>query len=206
MIHFFGDSFTYGQGCTPEHEYYQRTYDGTQKTWVELISEYIDDEYINNGLSGVGNQRIFDSIIEHLYIIKENDVVFLSRASDTRFMAPNEAGNHEQVIINLLLDLNYKYKNWNDDTHHAVREYFKKVIVPHLPAISARFEDIFFYFKRYFESRNIKVIEWNVDEHILTEDGKAKYSIISDEYTDINDSHWSWKGHDEFFRFIKTQI
>ena len=27
MIHFFGDSFTYCQGCTPDHEYYQRVFD-----------------------------------------------------------------------------------------------------------------------------------------------------------------------------------
>jgi len=205
MIHFFGDSFTYGQGCTSDHEYYQRTYDGTQKTWVELMSKYIDDEYTNNGISGVGNQRIFDSIVEQLHIINEKDVVVISRASDTRFMAPNSAGNHDQVIINLLLDLDYKYKDWNDEAHQAVREYFKKVIVPYLPAITGRFDDIFFYFKRYFESRGIKVIEWNVDDHILTEDGRAKYSIISDEHPDINDSHWSWKGHEEFFKFIKNK-
>ena len=200
MIHLFGDSFTYGQGCTPDHEYYQRTYDGTQKTWVELTAKHLNTEFKNYGMPGVGNQRIFDSIVEQLYIIKEKDIVIISRASDTRFMVPNSAGNHDQVIFNLLLDLNYKYKDWNDEAHQAVREYFKKVIVPYLPAIAGRFDDIFFYFKRYFESIGIKVIEWNVDDHIPTEDGRAKYSIISDEYTDINDSHWSWKGHHQFFK------
>ena len=206
MIHFFGDSFTYCQGCTIEHEYYQKTYDGTQKTWVELISQYIGDDFINNGLSGVGNQRIFDCIIENLYNIKENDIVFLSRASDTRFMAPNDNGSFDQIIINLLLDLDYKYKYWNEDAHTAVREYFKKIIVPYLPAITGRFDDIFYFFKKYFESRNIKLVEWKVDEHTLTEDGRAKYSIISDEYPDINDSHWSWAGHLEFYNYIKQLI
>jgi len=205
MIHFFGDSFTYCQGCTLDHEYYQRTYNGTQKTWVELISEYIDDSYINNGISGVGNQKIFDNIVEQLHIIKENDIVIISRADDTRFMAPNSAEHHHQVIINLLLNLDYKYKDWNDEAHKAVREYFKKVIVPYLPAITNRFNDIFFCFKRYFESRGIKVIEWNVNEHLLDENDKPKYSIISDEHPDINDSHWSWKGHEEFFKFIKNK-
>lgn len=206
MIHFFGDSFTYCQGCTSDHEYYKKTYNGTQKTWVELISEHIGDDFINNGISGVGNQRIFDSIIENLYNIKENDIVFLSRASDTRFMVPNDNGSHDQIIINLLLDLDYKYKYWNEDAHIAVREYFKKIIVPYLPAVTGRFDDIFFFFKKYFKSRNIKVVEWKVDEHTLTEDGRAKYSIISDEHPEINDSHWSWKGHREFFEFIKDNL
>jgi len=206
MIHFFGDSFTYCQGCTSDHEYYKKTYNGTQKTWVELISEHIGDDFINNGISGVGNQRIFDSIIENLYNIQENDIVFLSRASDTRFMVPNDNGSHDQIIINLLLDLDYKYKYWNEDAHIAVREYFKKIIVPYLPAVTGRFDDIFFFFKKYFKSRNIKVVEWNVDEHTLTEDGRAKYSIISDEHPEIDDSHWSWKGHIEFFEYIKDKL
>ena len=206
MIHFFGDSFTYGQGCTPDHEYYQRTYDGTQKTWVELMSEYIDDDYKNHSKPGIGNQRLFDIIIENLYLIDSDDLVIISRASDTRFMAPNSEGTHEQVIINLLLDDNYKYPYWTDESHVAVREYFKKVLVPYLPSVSGRFDTLFYSIERYFKSRGISFLHWKVDDHILTDDGKAKYSIISDEHPDINDSHWSWKGHQEFFNYIKLKL
>jgi len=35
---------------------------------------------------------------------------------------------------------------------------------------------------------------------------KAIYSIISDEYPNIKDSHWSWEGHKEFFQHIKNLL
>ena len=206
MIHFFGDSFTYCQGCNPGEEYYDRTYDGTQKTWVELLSEYVDDDFQNHGQCGIGNDKLFDNILEKLYIIDSDDYVIISRASDTRFMVPNSVGHHEQVIINLLLDENYKYKNWTEEVHGVVRNYFTKVIVPYLPAVSRRYNELFSFIEKYFNSKGISYLKWNVDDHILTDDGKAKYSIISDEHADIDDSHWSWKGHQEFFEFIKDKL
>ena len=200
MIHFFGDSFTYGQGCTSEHEYYQRTYDGTQKTWVELISEYMGDDYINYSRPGIGNQKILDSIIKNLKNIKPNDVVFIARTHDERLQMP-----YGEYFRDILPSMIYENNTNDEDYYKTIQEYVKFILFPNFNGVKNRYDELFSSFTQYFNSINVKCIRWNVEEHTI-KDNKAIYSIISDEYSDIKDSHWSWKGHQEFFRFIKTQI
>jgi len=207
MIHFFGDSFTYCQGCNQGEEYYDRTYDGTQKTWVELFSKYVGDEFKNYARPGISNQQIIDIVIEKLKSINEGDVVILSRTHDSRFIIPSvdtpNINQHHNVTISMFEEKVTQYGEMNQEYYDGVKSYIEKVFVPNLDAVTFRYDSIFKHLKYYFESRNIKCIRWNVDDHTLTEDGRAKYSIISDEYNDINDSHWSWKGHKEFFQYIK---
>lgn len=200
MIHFFGDSFTYGQGCTSEHEYYQRTYDGTQKTWVELISEYIGDGYINYSRPGIGNQKILDSIIKNLKNIKPNDIVFIARTHDERLQMP-----YGEYFRDILPSMIYEDNTNDGDYYKTIQEYVKFILFPNFNGVKNRYDELFSSFTQYFNSINVKCIRWNVEEHTI-KDNKAIYSIISDEHIDIDDSHWSWKGHQEFFRFIKTQI
>lgn len=210
MIHFFGDSFTYGQGCTPEHEYYKKTYDSTQKTWVELVSEYVGSEFENYGRPGISNQQIIDTIIEKLKSINENDIVVISRTHDSRFIIPNidvpNINQHHNVTIGMFEEGITQYGEMSQEYYDGVKSYIENVFVPNLDAVTFRYDSIFKHLRHYFEFRNIKVIEWNVDDHTLTDDGRAKYSIISDEYPTINDSHWSWKGHFEFFEYMKLNL
>ena len=206
MIHFFGDSFTYGQGCTPDHEYYQRTYDGTQKTWVELTAKHLNTEFKNYGMPGVGNQKIIDSIIHNLSYIKDGDVVIIGRADDSRFCVPLTLKEYDfngfsDVLVGMLLDRTGSFKRWNDSYYNAVVDYTKYVLIPNETPIIQRWDSIYNSFVDYFNKRNIKVILWRVDEQLRCSitDG-VKYPIISDEEIDINDGHWSWNGHIQFFK------
>jgi len=196
-IHFFGDSFTYCQGCNSGEEYYDRTYDGTQKTWVSLISERIGLDYVNHAKPGIGNDKILDSVIGNLKNIKPNDVVFLSRTHDERLQIP-----HKNHFIDILPTLKYQHNSEWRDYYKTIEDYVKFILFPNFEGVTNRYEYLFNSFVEYFDSNNIKCIRWNVDEHTLTNDGRVMYPIISDEYTDINDSHWSWIGHQEFYKYI----
>jgi hypothetical protein len=201
MIHFFGDSFTFCQGCTPEHEYYKRTYDGTQKTWIKLISEYQNDNYKNYGIPGVGNQKIIDSVIENIKNIKSGDMVFLSRTHDERLQMP-----HNNHFIDILPGM-YKleYEDDEADYYKTIEDYVKFILFPHFEGVTNRYDRLFSNITQYFESIDVKCIRWDVENHTI-KDGQAIYSIISDEYPDIKDSHWSWTGHKSFFEGIKTLL
>jgi len=207
MIHFFGDSFTYGQGCTSDHEYYKRTYNGTQKTWVELVSEHIGDIHLNYGNPGGGNDKILDTLQKNLFRIKSNDIVFLSRTHDERLQTPYENSGFKDIIPGMLMNNNEVYDMINEhDYYQSIENYIKFVNFPNFNAIKNRFDVLYISYHRFFEENNIKCIQWRVDDHTLDNDGNAKYSIISDEIPEINDSHWSWKGHHEFFNFIKNEL
>jgi hypothetical protein len=200
MIHFFGDSFTYCQGCTSDHEYYKRTYDGTQKTWIELMSEFLNDEYTNYGRPGVGNQKIIDSVVENIKNIKTDDIVFLSRTHDERLQMPYK--NH---FTDILPGMVYEHDDINSDYYKTIDDYVKFILFPNFEGVTNRYNTLFHRITEYFESINVKCIRWDVENHTIR-DEKAVYSIISDEHPEINDSHWSWKGHTEFFQYIKTLL
>lgn len=207
MIHFFGDSFTHCQGCTQHDEYYKQTYDDTQKTWVDLVSEYIGDAYFNYGNPGGGNDKILDTLQKNLFRIKPNDVVFLSRTHDERFQTPYGDVTLKDIIPGMLMDNHHVYDVVNEfDYYQSIENYIKFVHFPNFNAIKNRFDILFESYQRFFDRNNIRCIQWKVDEHTLDNDGRAKYPIISDEKPEINDSHWSWNGHTKFFEFIKNEI
>lgn len=210
MIHFFGDSFTYGQGCNVGEEYYERTYDGTQKTWVELTSEYINDDYVNYAKPGIPNQRILDIIIENMYRIHKNDIVIICRGTDSRFSIPysypNGKPRYYHILLNMFMENLYPPNDFTKEYHKSVEMFIKNIWVPNLEIVTKRFDTLYNGIKLNFESNNIKTILWNLEDYLLDENGSPYYTIISDEFSDINDSHWAWKGHVEFFNKIKLNL
>ena len=206
MIHLFGESFTFCQGCNPSEEYYEKTYDGTQKTWVQFTANHLNDRFKNHGMPGVGNQKIIDKIIEKLSSINDGDVVIIGRADDSRFCVPLTLKEYDfngfsDVLVGMLLDRTDSFKRWNDSYYNAVVDYTKYVLIPNETPIIQRWDSIYNSFVDYFNKRNIKVILWRVDEQLRCDKtGGAKYPIISDEEPKIFDSHWSWNGHYKFFK------
>ena len=91
-------------------------------------------------------------------------------------------------------------KSWY---YNSLVDYTKYVHVPNETPIIQRFDYLYNSLVEYFNGKNVTVILWKVNEHLRDNiTGGAKYPIISDEYSDINDSHWSWEGHTQFYEFI----
>ena len=201
MIYLFGDSFTHCAGCTPNDEYYEKTYDGTQKTWVDLLAEHLNidsTQVYNRGRGGVGNQFIIESFVESLHNIKDNALVVIGRADDWRFQVPYENG-YKHIISQELETEKGEY--WD-----AIRTYSQFLHTPYEDIIVDRFDTLYEGIYKYLDFRGIKYIKWSVSEHLLDETGKPVHPIIQDECPEINDGHWSWKGHQSFFEYIKTLL
>jgi len=181
MIHFFGDSFTYGQGCTPEDEYYKKTYNGTQKTWVELISEYQKDDYTNYGMPGCGNQKIIDSVLENIKNIKSGDIVFLSRTHDERIQIP-----FKEHFMDILPSLVYEYDDVDRKYYETINDYIKFILFPNMNAVINRYDLLFSRIVEYFNTINVDCIRWNVEHHTIYE-GKTVDPIIRDGYPGVKD-------------------
>ena len=210
MIHFFGDSFTYCQGCTQDHEYYKRTYDGTQKTWVELMSEFLNDEHTNYGRPGISNQTVIDILIQNLKNISAQDTVILCRGTDSRFKVPYSYPTGKprfyEILIHMFFEKLYPKGDFSNEYYETLANYIKNIWIPNLQSVTDRYDILYNSFKEYFEVNNIKIIIWNLDENLLNKNGSVVYPIIAQEYDDIDDSHWSWSGHAEFFNKIKNNI
>jgi hypothetical protein len=99
MLHAYGCSWTEGQGIDGESNYTDRTelqLYRNQYSWVNLLSNKLELPHINNGLSGVSNEKIFNKIILDIRkgIIKNNDFVTIMWTSSLRdnvsFLPNNE--------------------------------------------------------------------------------------------------------------------
>jgi hypothetical protein len=99
MLHAYGCSWTEGQGIDGESNYTDRTelqLYRNKYSWVNLLSNKLELPHINNGLSGLSNEKIFNKIILDIRkgIIKNNDFVTIMWTSSLRdnvsFLPNNE--------------------------------------------------------------------------------------------------------------------
>jgi hypothetical protein len=99
ILHAYGCSWTEGQGVDGEQTYTDRdelkNY-RNQYSWVNLLSKKLGLFHINNGLSGISNEKIFNKIVLDIRngIINKNDFVAIMWTSTLRdnvsFLPNNE--------------------------------------------------------------------------------------------------------------------
>jgi len=90
ILHAYGDSWTEGEGCNLEIESTLKNQEliiyRNQNSWVKLLSDKLNLQWINNGKSGNPNSVIFNSIIDDVTNgrIKKNDLVIIMWSSSLR--------------------------------------------------------------------------------------------------------------------------
>lgn len=203
---FFGDSFTAGYGCTPGFDYY--SFYGPHDTFSSLLSKHYNAEELNFGLPGECNNAIIKSITTQLPFIKEGDIVVLSNTSPLRDLVPS---NKEPKLISQKLfnsnlytsSIGFNNKNISD----TLVQYCLEIREPYIPEWNHHYRTIFLNFVKYFQSINCISIFWDYSVWSEEEVQGMKFENIQ-QATDgeINDLHWSYRGHREAFEWIKKGI
>lgn len=131
MLRVYGDSWTEGQGANLEKENSLKNRDELQKfrnefSWAKVLSDKINLEHTNDGLSGHSNLKIFNKISSDVKngIITKNDLVIIMWSSslrDTVNFLPNnewiswsvrELINTPNRFINSFVSGDEKYDNF----------------------------------------------------------------------------------------------
>jgi hypothetical protein len=94
----FGDSFTQtftdhfktNNDWSTKYKNYKKY---TPKNYVDLLSEHLDLECINQGKGGCSNYKIFDTFMEMVESINEKDIVIFNWTSESRFRIADDV-NH----------------------------------------------------------------------------------------------------------------
>ena len=203
---FFGDSFTAGYGCTPGFDYYSLY--GPHSTFSTLLSEYYEAEELNFGLPGECNNAILKSITAQLINIKEGDIVVLSNTSPLRDLVPS---NKESKLISQKLfnsnlytsSIGYQNKNISD----TLIQYCLKIREPYIPEWNHHYRTIFLNFAKYFQSIGCKAVFWDYSVWSEEEEKGMKFENI-EQATDgeINDLHWSYRGHRNVYEWVKDGL
>jgi hypothetical protein len=96
-IWLFGDSFTFGIGCTCK-PYYEKYYKESYDVWFNILEKKSGYPINNLGKCGASNDMIFDTIIESFDDINQNDIVIIQKT----------LGNYEKFDIQWSDESNFK--------------------------------------------------------------------------------------------------
>jgi len=134
ILHAYGDSWTEGEGCNLEIESTLKNQEliiyRNQNSWVKLLADKLNLQWINNGKSGNPNSVIFNSIIDDVTNdrIKKDDLVIIMWSSSLRDYAaflPKQQWVSWSIkhLVSLPEKFINSYKSHNEVYDSFLREY-----------------------------------------------------------------------------------
>lgn len=205
----FGDSFTYGHLCNEDSKdkVYLKYKKENDDIWTNHLGKLLNYKVCNFGKSGASNDFIFDTLIDNFDKIKEKDVVIIGK---TIYGRNNFPKNNLWIDISsdfeIKLFKNYWYpfleKNFTEEETKAIIDY--QYYFSYNLLYKERYDKRFDFIKnRLISEKNINYCHiW----HINDENTKNFEKISEATNNIIDDYHFSFKGHYEFAKFLKTEI
>jgi len=202
----FGDSFTAGHGCKETDEYYIKYYKEGDKIWPEHLADELNLKLMNLGVNGSSNEKIIDSIIVNYNNISKNDIVIIQKSFPHRFDVPNMgAEGHEWITVFANKEFDWyskflskeQYQTAIDFCYHFSdnSKYKKRQNIRFSFLINCLIKD------------NIKFFLWDILE---VKNKKLHYteyqSIGNATNNEIDDGHFAFNGHFEFYKWIYQKI
>lgn len=197
---FFGDSFTYGQRCHPGDIYYEDTYQDGDRRWTTIVSDTLEFNEKVIARPGDSNNGILHTLINNLTNIKSNDWVIVGDTRPYRLDTFNEYGERKNVINDPL-----EGKGYTRGEKTYILDYIYHEILPNENNYIKFYEEMFNGILNELKLRNVNTIFWS---HSLWYPlSISKFSrITTDLNSEVDDAHWSWKGHEQFSKHILSII
>ena len=197
----FGDSFSAYAGIHKGHDYYA-TYGKNENeiSWFGHLKKKLDLNLIRNSGGGWSNDHIFNAIIENIDEMKKEDVVIIGISFNDRIYIPNK--HNKLVDYPLVLQMAP-----DDIENHVVKllerysAMFCEYDFEQRSALSKQMEKRFKFLKNIMDNYvGVKsCVLWSVYLY-------QKFETITEVTNgEIDDHHWSYKGHYDFFKYIEKE-
>ena len=193
---FFGDSFTNGDGCTPEDPYYKKYPNG--KLWTTIVSSYLGMNEKNISRGGCSNQYLLNKLILNFPNFVEGDFVIVSDTIPTRTLWYDDNNEQRHSIIEESIF-------GGENTDEAILNYITEQLVPH----EKEWEN--FYLNQYeillkelSYNRNVRVLFWSYKLWYPPEN--TFQTIWEQTEGEIKNGHWSWLGHKQMSEYIIGKV
>jgi hypothetical protein len=133
ILHAYGCSWTAGEGC---NRFIEDTLTGEEKlkfqnenSWVKFLAEKLNISYINNGICGNSNNKIFNKLVEDVRNnkIQKNDFITIMWSSSLRDVVPF-LPNGEWVTwsVKHLIQEPHKFINAHNTENTDYNSFFTK--------------------------------------------------------------------------------
>jgi hypothetical protein len=202
-IWFFGDSFTYGDGCIedrpPNGEYFKSNPNGL--LWRKGLSKHFNMLEVNKSMGGASNDWIINSLINELLNIQPNDIVVVGLSWSPRFqLIDKRVGRHVNFLVqdffehthdttNVVLDDNDE--RYNKELFDAIKIILLEYRAQHEEILRDYHYNQALKILKKLEQSNVRFLLWDLKL------AQFRYQTIDDEIGN-GDNHWSWKGHNDF--------
>lgn len=196
---FFGDSFTQGHNCHKGDEYYEKTYKDGCKIWTTIVSEKLNCKEVNTAEGGMSNMAIITQIITNMSKMKKDDYAIITNTLVHRVLAFKDNGD----FINIINDIKNGYVR-GSSKHECVIDYIFYEIFPHSEYYAKWYLSLYEGLIEELKLRKVKTIFWPADLWYPIRD--CKFHKIIDDVPSIKDSHFSWRGHEQFSQYILNEI
>ena len=198
----FGDSFSSYNGHFPTDDYYKYKGDGDGAWFEHLLENYKTYSLELHSYGGSSNDTIFDTIVNNFNLIKPNDRVIIGMTFNNRVSAPLTQNG---PLI---------------DYHHN-----KPIIQHEFTENQINILDRFIVEFRFYNNLNggykkQSLMRFNFLKNILINYINVKSCLIWDVHVEgneyetirtatdgtINDGHWSFRGHYDFYKWVLNKL
>jgi len=198
----FGDSFSVDFENNPIENYrnYKKFKGYFPKTWGKLLSEHLGYEYKNYAVGGWDNYSIFESICERIHLITPDDMVFIGWSPEERirliggdnkwhsfnshFPSNDWFGMDGSTIYQMIM-------NRVDETGYRAHKCVIKEITSWENMIRHSLKDVPHHIWRWYGSEVMS---------------KRYETIVSETNGLVQDTHWSEKGHMDYYVDLVKQL
>lgn len=199
--YFFGDSFTFGEGCHSGFEYYDRVEYDDKRIWPTILSERLNVKEVNYAKRGCSSPEILRLILEYSPIFKKGDYVIFSDSLPNRIISVNQKSKRVETIIADSFDEFYSTDNYfeNLESKEITLDYLNSCVLPYHIELKH-------YYSRQFEQLQKLLLKTGVNAYFWSHEMWArdmlKFERIKQHIPQIEDGHFSWRGHKEFSNTI----
>jgi hypothetical protein len=202
----FGDSFTAGHGCNENDEYYKKYYKEGDKIWPQHLADNLDLQLMNLGVNGSSNEKIIDSIIINYDNISVNDIVIIQKSYSHRLDVPNMgAEGHEWITVFANKEFDWYSKFLSKEQYETSVDFCYHFLDN--SKYKKRQNLRFGFLSKCLIKDGIKFFLWDILEVKNKKLHYVKYQSIGNATNnEIDDGHFSFNGHFEFYKWIYQKI
>lgn len=209
----FGDSFSASNNRDTLERWrieYARWKGYTTKVWPEFLNETLNLKLINSSIGGTDNYTIFDTIIDNIDKIENNDIVIIGWSSTLRFRIVDKSNSFNTIRPSFdskksTLNNIHEYKGISLNTINEILVNRDNPIYEH--ELNRYIRIINLYLK------GIKTLHWSHFQNqyqnlkIVRMDEINKIEKISEETNnEVKDYHYSENGHKELSKIIYNKL
>jgi hypothetical protein len=166
----------------------------------------------NLGESGCSSDWIINTIVDNLYKIKPNDIVILSDTRPSRYLVPRVQDNEIHCFSPGQESIwDWHIKNREDTTKPKEWEDMKRTLIDYTWYFQENYSKLWeeYYLERfknlqkYFDSIGVTNYFWS---YKLWYEKQIDIELISEHIPEIHNEHFSWKGHEQFSKYIESKL